>query len=312
MERLAVLTGQLPGTPGHAAARATPLDLNSVVREMVAPLQRLLGPFINLETELHLPGLWAAGNRSQFEQVAFGLVINAREALPLGGKVRLATRRWVLAESTRYRIGTLGAGIWAVLEVRDNGAGIEAGGIRHLLEPSSRGLPFDSSLSLSTVSTVVSEAGGQVILDMPDSGGTVLAACFPAVQPPRTRQPATGIANAILIVDDDEWSRMSAARTLRHAGFGVLEAGHAQDAIELLDDVAGSCVRLILADVELLHRGPRPLGDRLRRERPEIDVLVIAPHRSSTAGDSRTPVLTKPFAPEDLLRAIRERFLTLA
>ena len=153
MERLAVLTGQLPGTPGHASARATPLDLNSVVREMVAPLQRLLGPFINLETELHLPGLWAAGNRSQFEQVAFGLVINAREALPLGGKVRLATRRWVLAESTRYRIGTLGAGIWAVLEVRDNGAGIEAGGIRHLLEPSSRGLPFDSSLSLSTVST---------------------------------------------------------------------------------------------------------------------------------------------------------------
>ena len=311
MERLTALTGPFHGFEHRTGARATPLDLNTVVREMMAPLQRLLGPFITLETALHAPSLWAAGDRSKLEQVAIGLVINAREALPLGGKVRLATRRWALPQETQYRIGSLPAGSWAVLEVRDNGSGVDDRSVRDLLEASARSLPFDSSLSLSTVSTVVTEAGGHVILDMPDGGGTVLAACFPAVQPPRGRQPATGIANAVLILDDDEWSRMSAARTLRHAGFGVLEAGHVDDAIELMDDVAGSCVRLIVVDIKLLLAGPHPFGERIRRERPDVELLVTASHRSSTS-DGETPILTKPFAPEDLLRAVRERLLTLA
>lgn len=307
VERLAALTGEHDASSRRTSLRVAALDLNSVVRDMVASLQRLLGPFITLETVLHVPTLWAAGDRNRLEQVTLGLVINAREALPLGGKVRVTTRRWVLPQPTTYRIGSLPAGTWAVLEVRDNGTGIDTGGFLHLIEPSSRGLPFDSSLSLSAVSAIVTEAGGQVILDMPDDGGTVLAACFPAVEAPRIRQPATGTASAILIVDDDEWSRMSAARTLRHAGFGVLEAGHVDDALELLNDVAGSCVRLIVVDAKLLLTGPRPLGERIRRERPEIEIVVTAGHRSSTGGDGRTPVLTKPFAPEELLRAIRER-----
>ncbi len=312
VERLAVLTGQLDHSSRRAIPQATTVDLNAVLRDMVASLQRLLGPFITLETALHVPTLWAVGDRRCLEQVTLGLVINAREALPLGGKVRVKTRRWVLAQPTTYRIGTLPTGTWAVLEVRDNGAGIEAGGFIHLLEPSSRGLPFESSLSLSTVASVVTEAGGHVILDMPDEGGTVLAACFPAAEAPRIRQPATGTASAILIVDDDEWSRMSAARTLRHAGFGVLEAGHVDDALELLNDVAGSCVRLIVADAKLLLAGPRPLGERIRRDRPEIEIVVTANHRSSTGGDGNTPVLTKPFAPEDLLHTIRDRLLALS
>lgn len=312
MERLSALAGQLETSERHHAARATLLDLNSVLREMVPSLQRLLGPFITLETLFHVPSLWAAADRGRIEQVALGLVINAREALPLGGKVRLASRRRVLEDATQYRIGSLPAGIWAVLEVRDNGAVSDDRSLRDLLDPSARRLPFDSSLSLSTVSSLVADAGGHVILDMPDGGGTVLAACFPAAQPPRARQPATGIANAVLILDDDEWSRMSAARTLRHAGFGVLEAGHVDDALELLDDVAGSCVRLMLVDAKLLDNGPRPLGERIRRERPDVDLLVTASHRSSTGGVGQAPILTKPFSSDDLLRAIRERFTALS
>lgn len=307
MARLTALTGQLDAAPRFKPGRATPLDLNTVVREMTAPLQRLLGPFIALETVLHPAGLWAAVDRGQIEQVALGLVINAREALPLGGTVRLATRRWAVVQPTQYRVGTLPAGVWSALEVRDNGAAVDERSMRHLLDPSMRGLAFDSTLSLSTVAAIVYDAGGHIVLDMPNGGGTVLAACLPTVLPPRSRQPATGTANAILIVDDDEWTRMSAARTLRHAGFGVLEASHANDALELLDDVAGSCVRLMIVDARLLSSGSRPLGDQVRRERPEVDVVVTAMHRSSTGGDDQAPILTKPFSPDDLLRAVRER-----
>jgi two-component system cell cycle sensor histidine kinase/response regulator CckA len=306
MERLATLTGRFDAAPRIRPARATPLDLNTVVREMTAPLQRLLGPFISLETVLHTPGLWAAVDRSQIEQVALGLVINAREALPLGGIVRVATHRWVVNEPTQFRVGSLPAGVWSALEVRDNGAAVDERNMRHLIDRSTRGLPLDSTLSLSTVAAIVFAAGGHVILDMPNGGGTVLAACLPTVLPRRARQPATGTADAILIVEDDEWTRMSAARTLRHAGFGVLEASQPDDALELLDDVAGSCVRLMIVDDELLVGGARPFGERVRRERPEVELVVTAAHRSSTGGDAPA-VLTKPFSPEDLLRTVRDR-----
>jgi two-component system, cell cycle sensor histidine kinase and response regulator CckA len=311
VERLATLTGQLDATVRRRTPRATPLDLNNVLRQMASSLQRLLGPFINLETALHASSLWASGDRSQIEQVALGLVINAREALPLGGTVRLATRRWVSDKPVQYRIGTLPAGSWAVVEVHDNGASVDDRSVRHLLEPATRGRSPDSGLSLATVTSVVTQAGGQVVLDVPASGGTTLSACFPAVQSPRARQPATGIANAVLIVDSDEWSRMSAARTLRQAGFGVLEAGHSDDAMELLDDVAGSCIRLIMVEVGLLSSGDHPLANRLARERPEIDVVVMANHRSSTGGPGQPPLLTKPFSAEELLRTVRERLLDL-
>jgi two-component system cell cycle sensor histidine kinase/response regulator CckA len=311
VDRLATLTGQLDATVRRRTTRATPLDLNRVIRQMTASLQRLLGPFINLETALHSTSLWASGDRSQIEHVALGLVINAREALPLGGTVQLATRRWVSDQPVQYRIGTLPAGTWAVVEVHNNGASVDDRSVRHLLDPAMRGRSLDSGLSLAAVASAVTEVGGQVILDVPDSGGTTLSACFPAVQSPRARQPATGTANAVLIVDSDEWSRMSAARTLRQAGYGVLEAGHGDDALELLDDVAGSCVRLMMVDAAILGAADRPFANRIARERPEIDLLVMANHRSSTGRPGQPPLLTKPFAPEDLLRVVRERFLRL-
>jgi two-component system cell cycle sensor histidine kinase/response regulator CckA len=306
MERLLELSGRHDRTRRPSPSRTTALDLNTVVREMAAPLQRLLGPFITLETVLHPPGLWAAIERSQIEQVALGLVINAREALPLGGVVRVATNRWAVSQPTQYRVGSLPAGVWSALEVRDNGAAVDERTVRHLIDRTTRGPPLTSSLSLSTVSGIVFAAGGHVILDMPDGGGTVLAACLPAVLPRRSRQPATGTANAILIVEDDEWTRMSAARTLRHAGFGVLEASQPGDALALLDDVAGSCVRLMIVDDKLLGDGARPFGERVRTERPEVELVVTAAHRSSTGGFAGA-VLTKPFSAEELLETVRSR-----
>lgn len=307
VDRLAALTGSLDATVRRRTGRASPLELNGTVRQMAVSLQRLLGPFTILEASYQAGGLWAAAARTEVEQVLLGLVINAREAMPLGGTVRVSTRRWQLELPTQFRIGCVPAGTWAVLEVHDNGAGADEPGARHLLDRAEADGSFGSSLSLATVSHVVTEAGGQVILDLPASGGTTVAACFPAIQSPRQRQPATGTASAVLIVDDDEWSRMSAARVLRQAGFGVLEAGHADDAMELLDDVAGSCVRVMLVDAAILAVGVRPLGERVRDERPEIDLIVTAGHRASTGGAGDRSVLLKPYAADELVATVRAR-----
>ncbi|MGH7524376.1 MAG: hypothetical protein ACREK8_08725 [Gemmatimonadales bacterium] len=288
MQRAAVLSGQLDGRSRHHR-RTTSLDLNTVVQQLAPSLQRLLGPFVSLETELESRGLWAAVDRSQLEQVALGLVINAREALPLGGHVRIATRYLALTHPATHRVGELAPGEWAVLEVTDGGAGIDERLVPHLIETAQYGLPVDSSLSLATVSGIVRDAGGQMILDIAPDGRTILGACFPAVDRPRGRRPAMAVADAVLVVADDEWSRLSAARTLRRAGYGVLEAEHAEAAFELLDDVAGSCVCLVLVPAALAASGLPSFAEQLRRDRPDLEVLPL------------------PVAPDELLSAVGQR-----
>lgn len=305
--RVATLTGQFDGLARRQRPRATSLDLNSVVLQLTPSLQRLLGPFIALETAVNPRALWAAVDRGQIEQVALGLVINAREALPLGGVIGIGTRHCVLEESLSYWVGELSPGEWAMLEVTDNGTGVDERTVRHLFEPSVNGLPLDSSLSLATVSAIVRDAGGQMVLDTTPGGGTTLAACFPAVRPRRIRLPAAGSPCAVLVVDDDEWIRLSAARTLRRAGYDVLEAEHAERALELLDDVAGSCISLILMDQRLASVGALPLGDRIHSERPEIHLLIASSPSATITSAGNRSVLEKPFTTDALLRAVQER-----
>ena len=289
MQRAAALSGQLDGLSRRRDRHATSLDLNTVVHQLSPSLQRLLGPFVSLETELDPHGLWAAVDRSQLEQVALGLVINAREALPLGGHVRIATRYLALTQPSAHRVGELAPGEWAVLEVTDGGSDLDERLVPHLIEAVQYGLPVDSSLSLATISGVVRDAAGAMVLDITPDGRTTLGACFPAVERPRGRRPATGVADAVLVVAEDEWSRLSAARALRRAGYGVLEAEHAGAALELLDDVAGSCVCLVLAQAQLAAAGRPSFADLLRPERPDLEVLPL------------------PAAPDDLLAVVRQR-----
>jgi CheY-like chemotaxis protein len=301
MHRLAVLTGQLHTTARPAKARATPLDLNSVVSRLSPSLQRLLGPFISLECVLHPSGVWAAADRGQVEQLVLGLVINAREALPLGGTVQVVADSLLLERTRQFRIGSLEPGHWSVLEVRDNGSGIDERSIEHLFQAPPRSLPFDSSLSLAAVAAIVRDCGGRMVLQSDRATGTSLAACFPAVRPSRARQPATGTASAVLIVDDDEWARMSGARILRRAGFGVLEAEHVDAATELLEDVAGSCVRVVLVDARLAQHGAMPFTELIRRERPEIELLATGNGGFSGTGEA---VVAKPFVADTLVKAV--------
>ncbi|HEY4101236.1 MAG TPA: ATP-binding protein [Gemmatimonadales bacterium] len=301
MHRLAMLTGQLHTSGRPVTPRATPLDLNSVVSGLSPSLQRLLGPFISLECVLHPGGVWAAADRGQIEQLVLGLVINAREALPLGGTVHVVADSLTLDRPRRFRIGSLEPGNWSVLEVRDNGSGIDERSIEHLFQAPPRNLPFDSSLSLSTVAAIVRDCGGKMVLQADRTAGSALAACFPAVRPSRTRQPATGTASAVLIVDDDEWARMSGARILRRAGFGVLEAEHVDAATELLHDVAGSCVRVVLVDAHLAQHGPVPFAEILRSERPEIELLATGDGGFSRSGET---VVAKPFVADILVKAV--------
>ena len=305
MQRLAALTGQFSSLGRRRQAHATPLDLNTVLRLMTPSLERLLGPFTSLDTALHRPGIWAAADRGQVEQVILGLVINARESLPLGGAVRLSTDQRVFEFRQNFRIGTLPPGTWAMVQVFDNGSAVDEATIRSRLEPGPHSVAYDSSLSLATIAAVVRSAGGQIVLDTPLGGGKLLAACFPAVAAPRARQPATGTAGAVLLVDGDEWCRLSGARALRRAGYGVLEAGDAETALELLADVAGSCVRVVVLDAGVVMANGTPLAARLAAQHSELDVVVAA--SGSEQSRFARDLTSGRLGADELVHAVRER-----
>lgn len=288
----------------------TLLDLNSVITQLTPSLRRLLGPFIAFDTALHPEGVWVSAERHQIEQIVLGLVINAREALPLGGTIVVATRIASFDHPVRFRFGALGPGEWGILEVRDNGTAVDHAAMMHLLDPVARGVRFDSSLSLGTISAVVARLQGEVILDTRGEQGSILGAAFEAASDPALRDVALSPAVAILVADDDEWNRLSLARALRRAGFGILEAEHGDTALELLDDVAGPCVRLVLAAAELPCHGQRRLSDSLRDERPELGLITM--HRGDRAearrrGDVR---VTELLSPGDLVAMVRTRLDT--
>lgn len=294
MQQLATLTGQL----NHTSRRrlpATSIDVNSVVQQLEPSLQRLLGPFISLNTSLDPSGIRVAADRSQLEQVLLALVINGREALPLGGVISVATRPLTVAATLRFRVGQLAAGDWVLLEVRDHGGVVDDVSLRQLIEPSLRTRPFDSSLSLSTMSAIVRELGGQVVFDTTRDDGTMLAAAFPASPRARRLPLDDGGTVAVLVADDDEWSRLSVTRVLRRAGWGVLEAEHATRALDLLDDVAGSCVRLVLVGARMRCADGGLLVERVRRARPDLALLII--------DDADTGAL--PAAPNRLNRPVQ-------
>ncbi len=303
MQRLAALTGQLNDTKRRRAP-ATSIDLNSVVAQLKPSLQRLLGPFISLQTALHPSGAWAAADRGQLEQILLALVVNGREALPLGGVICVATRPLTVGATLRFRVGELAAGDWVLLEVRDTGGTVDDASLRQLIEPSPHRRPFDSSLSLSTISAIARDLGGQVVFDTTRDHGTMLAAALPASTRARGSRLDGAGAVAVLVADDDEWSRLSVARTLRRGGWGVLEAEHATRALELLDDVAGSCVRLLLVSARLRCTDGVALTERIRAGYPDLTLLTIDDAR--TAAPLLAPdQVTRPVRADAVLRLVR-------
>ena len=290
------------------------IDLNTVVLHMRPLVQRLAGPFIAVEELLAVGGAWLEADFGQLGQVLLNLVANARDAMPLGGSLRLGTFRWDRPTEHSHRYGTLPGGSWTVLEVRDTGTGMDADVLEHLFEPffTTKSPGEGTGLGLAAVYGLARQLGGQVIVDSTTGQGSTFAVCLPAKEAPAGRPLSGNAPAAILVVDDDEWVRTVTARILRRAGYGVLEADHATSAMELLRDVAGGCVRLVLTDIMMAGMNGHALAEVVRRDHPGVQVVLMSggtsdvhPEELSDAESGR--VLTKPFTAVELLEAVRVR-----
>lgn len=301
-ERAGDLTGQLLAFSRHSTVVPRPLDLGAVVAGLVPVLERVLGERVRIETRLEATRPVRA-DPSQLELALLNLAVNARDAMPAGGLLRVSTRD---------------EGDDAVcLDVADQGEGIPPEVLGHIFEPffTTKGPDLGTGIGLATVKEIVQRADGTLGVHSELGGGTTFSARFPACQEapaappaaPPTAAPPRGDAR-VLLVEDDPGVRDALARTLEQAGYGVVAAGTAERGLELLEG-GDPAVDLLVSDVMLPGASGLELVRRARARRPELPALLLSGYSEvALAPDGDLPpgvrFLAKPFAPSELLERL--------
>jgi PAS domain S-box-containing protein len=316
--RAADLTRQLLAFSRRQMLEFRNIDLALVLGEIDRMLRRLIGERIMVEvsSEPGVPPIRA--DRSQIEQVVVNLVLNARDAMPEGGRLSISLRTVVLVEPLITSSEVVPPGSWVVLEIRDTGHGMDAGTVARVFEPFFTTKPFGSGtgLGLATVYGIVKQTGGYIVVESRPGAGAAFRIFFSPVENAEAKDAfkVAGAALArgsetILVVEDEESVRNLLEGHLASAGFHVLKAGNGQEAIALLSR-RNARIQLLVTDVVM----PGPSGPELARHLSDLNrdlkVLLISgysPDSETTDAAARMGwrFLPKPFSRAGLLEAVR-------
>ena len=317
--RAAALTRQLLAFSRRQVLQPRVLSLNAVVSEIDTMLRRLIGADVTLEVELD-PLLWyVLADPSQVEQVIVNLAVNARDAMPGGGVVRIITRNHHYAAAGDERPNGVRPGDYVAVAVVDNGSGMDVQVQARIFEPffTTKAPGKGTGLGLSTVYGIVQQSGGHITVESAPGQGATFTIFLPrhegqpAGAPQRPdRRSLPGGTERLLLVEDEAAVRSSARRLLERYGYTVLEARHGADALRIVEAAAEE-VDLVLTDVVMPEMGGRELVERLRARRPGLKVLYMSGYtEKSITKDGvmppRTGFVEKPFTVEQLLRRLRE------
>jgi PAS domain S-box-containing protein len=321
--RAASLTRQLLAYSRQQVLSPSVLDLQQVVDQLGGMLRRLIGEDIRLITR-HADGeTFVRVDRGQIEQVVLNLVLNARDAMPQGGTLTVATTPVEVDEVfARSHVG-MSPGPHVCLVVQDTGLGMDSATLSRAFDPffTTKEPGKGTGLGLSTVYGIVKQSGGSVWLDSSPDDGTTARVYLPAVreQPEEERTPSLGPAApvqgaTVLVVEDEQLVRDLVCRTLRRAGYTVLVAEHGEEALAVARAHVGP-IELMITDVVMPRMNGSDLADRLSLERPGLRVLFVSGYTSEglvvRGGlEPGTEYLQKPFTPAVLLDRVRELLTT--
>ncbi len=319
--RAAALTRQLLAYGRKQMLRPEPIDLNNILLNMRGVLNLIMGPEISplLVCAPDLPLVMA--DSGQVEQVIMNMLINARDAMPNGGKLTLETAPVSFDEDSVGRNPELKPGHYVMLAITDTGTGMSDHVKAHLFEPffTTKGVGEGTGLGLSTCYGIVKQTGGHISAYSESGRGTAFKVYLPqapSARPDASRQTAAqgalpGGTETILLVEDDPALRDMEESLLKRLGYKVWTAGNGVEALNLKQRSEVGHIDLLFTDVVMPHMSGKELADRFRSLNPRTKILFTSAY-TERAGiqqgfmDENTSLLQKPFTPSALARKLRE------
>ncbi|MCS7089850.1 MAG: ATP-binding protein [Verrucomicrobiota bacterium] len=315
--RAADLTRQLLAFSRKQVMKARPINLNEVVTDMSKMLRRLLGEHIELQCQLDPALSLIQADVAMIEQVIVNLAVNARDAMPHGGKLTIRTERTEVSPEHLKRSAEAAPGRHVCLAVSDTGTGMDAETLQHIFEPFFTTKPFGkgSGLGLSTVYGIVKQHNGWIEVESQPGRGSTFRVFFPATgdaaKPVKASKhsPVLGGHETILAVEDEPALRSMLVNGLRRLGYQVLAASNGIEALQLWQTHRNQIDLLITDMVMPGGLNGKELADRLRAEQPDLKVIFSSGYSPELfdQGVNHLPgaFLPKPFTPAKLAATVR-------
>jgi two-component system, cell cycle sensor histidine kinase and response regulator CckA len=321
-ERAAGLTRQLLAFSRKETVQTQVQNLNAIVAEMEGMLRRLIEENVEIKTRLGPEAGSANVDKGQVVQILMNLVVNARDAMPKGGRILVETRRVWLEKPTRYTLLEAAPGTYVALTIKDTGSGMTPEVKAKIFEPffTTKTVGKGTGLGLSVVYGVVKQLGGGIDLQSEPGQGTTLCIYFPEVREGRPasasesevreKSGSYGGNETILVAEDEDTVRKYIKQALAAQGYTVLESSNGMEALHVLK-LTGQRIDLVVTDLIMPDMGGRELATHVRVRRPALPVLYTSGY-SKDMGDYKEALanaeyfLPKPFGPLDLARKVRE------
>ncbi len=313
-----MLTRQLLAFSRQQIVNPKIIDLNTIVQGMGDMLQRLVGDDVSIAVKPRIPLGSIRADVGQLEQVLMNLAVNARDAMPEGGRITIESRNVELDESYQHKHEPVRPGPYVMLSMSDSGCGMDDTTKASIFEPffTTKEVGKGTGLGLATVYGIIKQSAGYIWVYSELGKGTIFKLFFPRVseiaetpsQPEEETEPSGG-SEAILLVEDDEGLREMMATSLGTAGYEVLETGKPQAAHELVAKYHGP-VHLLLSDIVLPQTSGVQLFKLLKVSAPDLKVIFISGYAADMLGrhDPLPPeaaFIEKPFGRDSLLSTVR-------
>lgn len=318
-QRAANFTKQLMQFSRHQAVESKVVNLSDVILDTTGMLRRLITEDIELAVLLTSDPTPVKADPGNLQQLLMNLVVNARDAMPQGGKITIQTSRPAMdsVEDMQY---TMGSKDQVVLSVSDTGVGMTQEVKAHLFEPFFTTKPKGqgTGLGLATCYGIVQRSGGHIEVESEPGVGTFFRIYFPAAETSEAISPERYVVDSslrgsetVIVAEDEPLVRMMISRVLQGQGYSVLEAGNGEEALRVAEDHPGEKIHLLLTDMVMPHMGGAELARRFQAIWPDTRVLFTSgysedPFLGGGVASGEVEFIQKPYMPSALARKVRE------
>jgi two-component system, cell cycle sensor histidine kinase and response regulator CckA len=318
-DRATTLTRQLLAFSRKQLLELKVVEVNAIVEDMERLLRPLIGEHIELTTSL-APNIGCTrADAGQLEQVIMNLVVNAKDAMPNGGKICIRTASVTLDDSYRPENTFIKSGPYVMISVSDNGEGMDRETQARIFEPffTTKEKGKGTGLGLSTVYGIIKQSGGYIFVQSEPARGTVFTIYFPRIDEPSEALgaapvsiAAAGGSETVLLVEDEDSVRQLVRETLQSRGYRVLEAANGDAALALAAQHSDT-IHLVITDVVMPGLSGHELVQKLLPARPGMKVLYLSGYAqdafsATDATEAQKTFLQKPFTLQSLSRKVRE------